>query len=361
MSLLLRLCGWAVGVAAVLVAGYVGAFVAYGLSHGFDVASGVQHLYGDDVAPTTTQPRLDNVPWQRVSWLGDIQNKDLNESSGLAASNIHPNVLWSMNDSGSEPMLFAVGLDGSDLGAWPVDTDLAFDWESMDAFMWQGKPYLIIGDTGDNFRWRPQVHFLVVAEPADLATSGDTLDVAWQVTYNYPNGYRDSEALTVDAANEHVYVLSKRHHPPELFRLPLRADAPVVAEHVQTLEDFPLPLFEEVEEDDGRPYRHMPGGMDLADGRLLISTYKHSYLYALDNLGQKPLRVRMPSVGQREALSFAAGRHDRAYVSRERREGHGVADLFLIEFEVEPATSAVEPLAAPASAQRLPEGSVSGQ
>jgi len=357
MSGVLRLFAWLAAASVLLFGGYVGAFILYGLVHGFDVISGVQHLFGDDVEPTTTQPVVADVAWQRVSWLGDIENRALDESSGLAASNIHPNVVWSMNDSGSDPVLFAMTLDGRDLGTWPVAVEQAIDWESMDAFMWQGKSYLVVGDTGDNFRWRPQVHFLVIEEPADLAAPGSTLPVAWRVTYTYPHGYRDSEALTVDAENEHVYVLSKRHHPPELFRLPLRADTPVVAEPVATFSHFPLPLFEEVEEDNGQPYRHMPGGMDLADGRLLISTYKHAYLYALDDLAAEPRRIRMPSIGQREALSFAAGRNDRAYVSRERNEGRGVADLFLIEF----ALQSVNPAAVPASTQTPAEDFADGQ
>ncbi len=349
MSSLLRLCVWVLGAAAFSFTGLMAAFVGYGWSQGFDVVSGVKHLFEDDLGPATEQPALQNVPWQRVSWLGDIENKALNESSGLAASTLHADVLWSINDSGSEPVLYAMGTDGRDLGAWPVATDQAVDWESMDAFTWQGKAYLIVGDTGDNFRWRPQVRFLVIEEPIDLASAGSTLPVAWQVTYRYPQGYRDSEALTVDAGKEHVYVLSKRHHPPELFRLPLRADDVVTAEYVRALAEFPLPLAEEIEEDDGQPYRHMPGGMDLAQGRLLISTYKHAYLYQMADLSVAPLRVKMPSIGQREALSFAAGKSDRAYVSRERRGGEGVADLFLIEFEVPTANRASA--SAPASAQ----------
>jgi len=346
MLVVKRLLVWLAGAALALFAGYVGVFVIYGLTQGFDVVSGLAHLFTDDIETADIQPQLQDVPWQRVSWLGDIENPALSESSGLAASNLHAGVLWSINDSGSEPAVFAMDLSGRDLGMWPVDIDRAVDWESMDAFMWQGKSYLIIGDTGDNFRWRPHVHLLVVEEPDNLESAGQAIPVAWQLRYTYPDGYRDSEALAVDAASGSVYVLSKRHHPPELFRLPLQADAQVVAELVQTLEDFPRPLEEEVVQDDGQPYRHTPGGMDLANGRLLISTYKHAYLYNLDAINEPPLRVKMPSVGQREALSFAPARDDVAYVSRERRKGVGVADLFKIEIALDPAGPAAEPACA---------------
>ena len=351
MSTLAR---WLAGVAVVAGAAFVGfiaLFSAYGFSQGFDVASGLKHLLAEDFDAAEAQRAFEDVPWQRVSWVADIESRALNESSGLAASNLHEGVLWSINDSGSGPAIYAMDLEGRDLGVWPVETEQAVDWESMDAFVWQDTSYLIIGDTGDNFRWRREVQFLVVEEPADLAAAGAALPVAWRVTFSYPQGYRDSEALAVDAANEQVYVLSKRRHPPQLFRLPLRADAPVVAEYVRTLTDFPRPMAWEIEEDDGQIYRHTPVGMDLANGRLLIATYKHAYVYLIDALEQPPLRIRMPSVGQREAVSFASGRDDVAFVSRERSKGRGVADLFMIEFALDPSDSA----SVRASARTLPE------
>jgi len=342
--------------ALLVMTGFLGLFSAYGLSQGFDVVSGLQHLFVDDIEPQPQSSKrvgLANVPWQRVSWQGDIENLDLAESSGLAASPSHPEVLWSINDSGNEPKIYAMNSRGEDLGSWRVDVDEATDWESMDAFVWQETAYLIIGDTGDNFRWRPYVRFLVIEEPQDLESSERSLPVAWQVKYTYPNGYHDSEALAVDAKNEQVFVLSKREHPPGLFSLPLhpaRQGAPetqssaiqegalsiVVARFVRSLSELPRPSQVEIDQDEGHPYRHTPVGMDLAGERLLVATYKHAYLYRLDNLEAAPLRIRLPSLGQRAAVTFAAGRDNEAYISRERFEGVGIADLFKIEFQLSP-------------------------
>lgn len=43
------------------------------------------------------------------------------------------------------------------------------------------------------------------------------------------------------------------------------------------------------------------------------------------------MRVPLPSVGQREALSFGPGGSSMAYITRERRGGVGVADLYRVE------------------------------
>lgn len=322
----LLICGFGAGLFL------LGLFSVYGWQQGFAVGSGLWHLVQPKRDPVVSNPPLQDVGWQQVTWLGDIENSNLKESSGLTASPRHDNVLWSINDSGSEPILFAMSEEGVDLGEWQVNVDKAVDWESLDSFVLDGVSYLVIGDTGDNFRWRPFVWLLIVPEPADLNGSDKTLDVAWKLEYSYPDGFRDSEALAADVSSNQFYVLSKRHYPPELFRLPLRSSERVVAELVQEMNGIPRYTEAEYEIDDDAYYRHMPSGMDLAGDSLLITTYQHAYLYDLASLGEDPLRVKLPSIGQRESISFARDSSNRAFVTKERFEGKGVADVFSVEF-----------------------------
>ena len=101
----------------------------------------------------------------RVLWKGDIESADLKESSGLAFSTRREGLLWSINDSGSEPEIFALSDSGADLGKWRVKGVEPNDWEGMDSFVFDDRHYLLIGDTGDNFRSRKEVSFLVLEEP----------------------------------------------------------------------------------------------------------------------------------------------------------------------------------------------------
>ena len=351
MNPILRLLKYAVAAALGACGAFVILFAGYGWSHGFDVWSGLQHVITLSPETVEQQPIVESVPWQVVSWVADIENRELDESSGLAASNVHDDLFWSINDSGSKPYVYAIGMDGADLGTWQVDVATAVDWESMDAFTLDGESYLIIGDTGDNFRWRPTVRLLVVPEPKELLASRDALPVAWEVRYRYPEGYRDSESLGVDVSSETVYVVSKRHYPPEVFSVPLRAKGVVEALKIADLVDIPRLTVREVDEDGGDHYRYSPGGLDIAGDRMLLTTHKHVYLYSLNALGDKPKRIDMPSLGQREAISFARGREDVAYVTRERQGGKGVADLFKVEFSTEPTLSVQTPGAEQTDAQ----------
>ena len=45
-----------------------------------------------------------------------MQNPDLDEASGLEASNLNPGVLYGHNDHGGKNEVFAFGTDGEDIG-----------------------------------------------------------------------------------------------------------------------------------------------------------------------------------------------------------------------------------------------------
>ena len=74
--------------------------------------------------------------------------------------------------------------------------------------------------------------------------------------------------------------------------------------------------------------------MDYNAGRLLITTYQHALLYELSQLDQAPWLIRLPSIGQREAISFPREGGNVAYLTRERFEGRGVADIFEVRWSL---------------------------
>jgi hypothetical protein len=275
------------------------------------------------------------IPWSQARWLGDIEDLRLNESSGLAASNYVTDVLWSINDSGDGPNIFALSTAGNALGRWQIDVDKPIDWEAMDAFSINGNGYLLIADVGDNFARRQSVSFLVVEEPWLEADQEQPLPVAWQVEFSYPNGPRDSEAVAVDPALERVLILSKRTFPNELYWVPLRVreNTTVVAEKIANL--YPLPRNvpgNEALYGPAAPYQGMPTGMSLKANRLLVTTYRDAYLYDYGDVTQEPSRIPLPLVGQREAIAFARDADSTAYVSRERKDATEVAEIFELNF-----------------------------
>jgi len=145
---------------------------------------------------------------------GTIANPMIREASGIAASRRHPGVLWAHNDSGDAPMVYALGVDGSDLGAYAVDA-LAFDWE--DIAIGPGPDpsvdYLYVGDIGDNLGIRRKVTIYRFPEP-EPGRGGTVADVV-RLDLSYPVPGLDAESLIVDPITGDVLIVTKSETDPE--------------------------------------------------------------------------------------------------------------------------------------------------
>jgi len=169
------------------------------------------------------------------------------EQSGLAVSRRTPGLLWTHNDSGGVPVLFALNTDGSLRGSIQLAGVTNRDWEEVAAFELDGRAWLMAAEIGDNYAKHPQSMLHVVAEPdAAQLDPAKPLSQAPDYTINfvYEDGPRDCEALAVDTQERVVYLLSKRDLPTRLYRLPLAAaptGQPAVAKFVGNAWDFPQP------------------------------------------------------------------------------------------------------------------------
>ncbi len=215
----------------------------------------------------------DARPASLIQVVGHIENKDLNEASGLARSNHKSNVYWAVNDDGPAA-IHALDASGANLGLVHIAGAKNRDWEDIASFTYKGNAYLAVADIGDNDSKHPQVSVYVVAEPDP---DDKKADIAWRIDYAYPDGPRDAESLAVDAVGEDIYVLSKRTIPAVLYRLPLfsESDAVVVATRVDAIDRLPQPSQREVRNAAGSGWSWQPTGMDFApDGSsALILTY----------------------------------------------------------------------------------------
>ena len=301
----------------------------------------VAGAFSENRRPDEAKANVSAAP-VKVRWMGQIESRQLNESSGLAASNFDEDILWSINDSGSDAELFALSVSGEHVGRWPIDLPKPSDWEAMESFRWRGKNYLLIADIGDNFAMRGSVSYIILEEPdiKTLAVSAVLQPLVSQ-RFVYPGGPRDSEAIAVDPLREQILVLTKRTRPPELYRLPLSSveshelqaqaaqDQPITAIYVASLQGFEKPEVADVDfYGSVWKYLGMPTGMSVANNRLLVTTLEHAYLFDLDALETPPVRLTLPFAGQREAIAFAKDQDDQAYVSHERRYGLRAADIY---------------------------------
>jgi hypothetical protein len=153
----------------------------------------------------------------------------LTESSGLAASQRHEGVYWTMNDGGA-PVLFAFDRSGVARGKVRVTGVKVVDWEglSLGPGPVKGRSYLYIGDIGDNALRRKSITVYRVEEP-DLDDAATKPAEAIRLTY--PDGPHDAEALAVHPRTGDLYVVIKSRERNGVYK----AAAPLSTKRVNRL------------------------------------------------------------------------------------------------------------------------------
>jgi len=171
-------------------------------------------------SPWTIAPPLSVVP------LGTFEDTTLSEASAAAASRSQPGVIWTLNDSGNAPWLYAVDTAGHTLGTFLVTGARNFDWETLTLSPCPAGSCVIIGDIGDNPETRPGVMLYRVPEPAitpdDRRQLGATAP-ADSLRLVYPDGPHDVEAIYATASGDLYFVSKGRSKGILLFRLPASA------------------------------------------------------------------------------------------------------------------------------------------
>jgi len=261
----------------------------------------------------------DNSPDSAIVQIGKLQNSKIHEASGLAHSLRQEGRLWTLNDSGSSAILYALGEDGSDHGSVVLRGAKNKDWEDLASFKFNGRSWLLVADIGDNFGHRENVSLYIVEEP-DPATGEVT--PSWQIDFKYPDGPKDAEAVAVDESSHVAYVLSKRTIPARLYSIPLNTDTVgantvSTANYLGTVDSLPQPTEEDLNQALARKSWHwQPTAMDFSpDGdAAVISTYRAVYLYQrqgdetwIDALQKSPVSFALGNIEGAEAVSLGEG------------------------------------------------------
>ena len=151
--------------------------------------------------------------------LARLEDRDVTESSGLAASRQAPGIFWTHNDSDGGPYIYAFDRRGKRRGVWRVSAARARDWEDIATGPGPepGRQYLYVGDIGDNEGGRTEIVVYRFAEPAvapaDSATtkaSPGQLESAEVFRLKYPDGAHDAETLMVHPRTGDLYVVTKQ-------------------------------------------------------------------------------------------------------------------------------------------------------
>src|SRR5690606_30914866 len=106
--------------------------------------------------PASSGPERFDAAYSAPEIIGRFAYAPIRESSGLAVSQCHEGVLWTHNDSGDLPLIYAAAPDGRHLGIWRVAEARHTDWEDIALTRSaDGSCVIYIGEIGNNDRKRP--------------------------------------------------------------------------------------------------------------------------------------------------------------------------------------------------------------
>jgi hypothetical protein len=215
---------------------------------------------------------------------GTMQDPDLTESSGVIRSRTMPRVLYTINDSGNDPVLFAIDSSGRPLGRWRVPAVRNRDWEAISIGPCPAGSCIYIGDIGDNAERQPTVTIYRVREPERFerfrgAADSEPLDLD-SLVLRYSDGPHDTEAMWLDDAGTISLVTKGRTGGVKLFRVAASGfgkGQPVEAQLVQFLPIAP----------DKKLGRWVTDAARSPDGRTIaVRTYTEIYLFPVAGIGR---------------------------------------------------------------------------
>lgn len=207
----------------------------------------------------------------------------ITESSGLAISVKHDDLAYTINDSGNDPIIFAVKIStGAVVGTTTITENTPIDTEAIAI---DGDGELWVADTGDNEERRTDVALYALPEPG----AGDHSVAAARYPITYPSGPADVEALLINPRTGAKGLVTKGLFGGDLLALPSKLVANQTNEAKSLGHDMPAIITD---------------GAMSADGRYaLLRSYSDAYLY--DATTWKPIRsAQTPAQKQGESIAI---------------------------------------------------------
>jgi len=237
-------------------------------------------------------PRGDGIDAKSVRLATLERAFRLDEASAAAVSGRHAGIVYTINDSGNEEVLYAFDTTGNAMGRWVMRKTRNRDWEAVAAAPCTADPAawcVFIGDVGDNSLSRATVLIYQAREPDSLAFGSVGELYSDSLLVRFPDAPHNIESM-VRAADGGFLLLTKEvmrrpdgtRRPTLVFRVPPGAwEAGGVA--TATLADS-IPIVP------GAATRQQVTDAALSrDGHVLaVRTYAAVWLFAADSLTGLP-------------------------------------------------------------------------
>ncbi|MGZ5389891.1 MAG: hypothetical protein ACXWDH_07280 [Aeromicrobium sp.] len=143
-----------------------------------------------------------------------INDSDIQESSGLVLSNRHRDLAYTVNDSGNDPVIYAIRVStGKTVGTTELSGGPLEDTEALSI---DNEDNLWVADTGDTDNERAAIGLSARPEPGE----GKHSVKAQRYPVTYSNGPQDVEALIINPKTNKKYLVSKGDSGGEVYPLP---------------------------------------------------------------------------------------------------------------------------------------------
>lgn len=244
----------------------------------------------------------------QITVSGRVLDRSINETSGIAASDIFEDMFYVHNDSGDESRFFMISPDGILHHVFKYNGNDSYnDCEDIAVGPGpvKGKSYVYVADIGDNGADRNAIVINRFEEKKAWLKDSIVNLTSQKLYLKYPDGPKDAETLMIDPVDKLFYIVTKRSDTVRIYTSPL------AHKHNDTLTlTYKGKLFFE----GTKPFKWITGGDISKDGdKILLKSYEKVYYWnrrgkehLWKTLQRKPKTLTYQAEKMGEAIGFAA-------------------------------------------------------
>jgi hypothetical protein len=259
--------------------------------------------------------------WAAPEKVGTLDTKLINESSGIAFSNLYSDRAYHINDSGDGPFFYQTNQHGMNTKKIAIANFEPKDVEDLAIGPCQESQCVFLADIGDNARARTSIQILIFPE---MESYPETITSVKKIILRYPDMAHDAEAIAVHPISGDLFLFTKeadyqkerKAYPAKVFRLAkekLQSSSEHILEEVGSL-DLPWINY------DFGLFGQIITGMDIhpSGSKLILLTYENAVEIRFDLFLNKPFETRTWQLGsdysvvrwplntsQQEAISYS--------------------------------------------------------
>jgi len=166
--------------------------------------------------------------WGRSTSAARIADTGLQEISGLVVSRTQKDLLWVIEDSRTEPLVYGLNMQGVVVAKVRLEGAENFDWEDIASGPCPAGTCLVVADTGDNLKQRKQPRLYRFAEPGLSTAHGARTQGGIELTvqpemfsFRYPDGPQDAEAVAMTPTGQALIFTKRKDDTTHMFSVAL--------------------------------------------------------------------------------------------------------------------------------------------